>query len=231
MNIGGFQKTSLLDYPNCISSIIWTTECNFRCPFCYNKNLIFGNTPLIPELEILSFLQKRKKMIEAVVISGGEPLLQEDLHTFIEKIKKMDYLVKIDTNGTKPNILKKLLEKKLLDYIAMDVKAPKKKYKKLCGVQPPLSQIETSIQLIKDIAPDYEFKTTMVPDLLKKEDIVAIGKWLQGSKQYFLQQFKNDVPLISNSIQNIKPYTKEYLQETIEEIKPYFKICKLRGVS
>ena len=87
MNIGGFQKTSLLDYPNCISSIIWTTECNFRCPFCYNKNLIFGNTPLIPESEILSFLQKRKKMIEAVVISGGEPLLQKDLHTFIQKIK------------------------------------------------------------------------------------------------------------------------------------------------
>lgn len=231
MNIGGFQKTSLLDYPDCISSIIWTTECNFRCPFCYNKDLIIGKTQLIPEKGIIRFLEKRKKMIEAVVISGGEPLLQKDLLNFSEKIKKMGYLVKIDTNGTKPQLLKTLLDKQLIDYIAMDVKAPQKKYQKLCGIKPPLQQIEASIQLIKDNAPDYEFKTTMVPSYLKKEDIVAIGKWLQGSKKFFLQQFKNDVPLVLSTLQNIESYSKEYLLETLNAVKPYFEVCKLRGVT
>jgi len=230
MKIGGFQKTSLLDYPDRISAIVWTVGCNFKCPFCYNKNLVDGNVELIPEDEILSFLKKRKGMLEALSISGGEPFLQKDIADFTAKVKKLGYLVKIDTNGMYPEKLKELIDNKLVDYIAMDVKAPKDKYNMLAGVKVDISNIEKSIDIIKKSAPDYEFKTTFVPDLLKKEDIIKIAKWLEGSETYFLQQFKANTPLISSALEKITPYPKEYIVETFEEIKPYFKKCETRGV-
>ena len=230
MKIGGFQKTSLLDYPNRISAIIWTVGCNFRCPFCYNKNLVDGNVGLFSEDEILSFLKKRKGLLEGLSISGGEPLLQKDIAEFIAKVKKLGYLVKVDTNGTFPKILKELLDKKLIDYVSMDVKAPKKKYDQLAGVKVSVSKIDKSISIIKNDAPDYEFKTTFVPQFLKKEDVIDIAKWLKGSKNFYLQQFKNDVPLISPKLRDIKPYPKEYLYETLEAIKPYFECCEVRGI-
>ncbi|RLI64922.1 MAG: anaerobic ribonucleoside-triphosphate reductase activating protein, partial [Candidatus Asgardarchaeum californiense] len=145
MQIGGFQKTSLLDYPDTISAIIWTVGCNFKCPFCYNPQLVQKKTDCISEEEVLSFLKKRKGLIEGVSISGGEPLLQKDIIDFIKKVKKLEYLVKIDTNGTFPDKLKYLIEKKLVDYIAMDVKAPKGKYKQLSGVKTNIKHIEESI--------------------------------------------------------------------------------------
>ena len=230
MKFGGFQKTSLLDYPDRISAIVWTVGCNFKCPFCYNKNLVNGNVELISEDEILSFLKKRKGMLEALSISGGEPLLQKDIADFTAKVKKLGYLVKIDTNGTFPEMLKELIDKKLVDYISMDVKAPKKKYNQLAGVKTNISKIEKSVDIIKNSAPDYEFKTTFVPDLLKKEDIIEIAKWLKGAGKYFLQQFKINPPLISSKMEKVVPHSKEYLLETFEEIKPYFKNCFVRGV-
>ena len=230
MQIGGFQKTSLLDYPDTISAIIWTVGCNFNCPFCYNPQLVKKTKKSISEEEIMSFLKKRKGLLEGISISGGEPLIQKDIADFITKVKKFGYRVKIDTNGTFPDRLKELIEKKLVDYIAMDVKAPKKKYNQLIGVKTDINNIEKSIDIIKKTAPDYEFKTTFVPELLTKEDIVKIAQWLNGSKKYYLQQFKIDVPLISNKLQKIIPYPKEYLTETLEEIKPYFKQCNIRGV-
>ena len=230
MKIGGFQKTSLLDYPDQISAIVWTVGCNFKCPFCYNKNLVDGNVELIPEDEILSFLKKRKGMLEALSISGGEPFLQKDIADFTAKVKKLGYLVKIDTNGMYPEKLKELIDNKLVDYIAMDVKAPKDKYNTLAGVKVDISNIEKSIDIIKNNASDYEFKTTFVPDLLKKEDIIKIAKWLEGSETYFLQQFKANTPLISSALEKITPYPKEYIIETFEEIKPFFKSCDVRGI-
>jgi pyruvate formate lyase activating enzyme len=230
MKIGGLQKTSLIDYPSCLSAIIWTIGCNFRCPFCYNKNLVLGNIKLYQEEEIFSFLNKRKGLLEAVVITGGEPLLQEDIVNFASKIKKQGYLLKIDTNGCNPEKLQELLNKKLVDYVAMDIKAPKKKYEQLTGVKPDLKKIEKSIELIKTDAPDYEFRTTFVPDLLKKDDIIEIAKWLYGAKNYYLQQFKNNPPLISSKFNDIVPYPKEYLIETYNEIKPYLKNCAIRGI-
>ena len=230
MKIGGFQKTSLLDYPDQISAIVWTVGCNFKCPFCYNKNLVDGNVELIPEEEVLSFLKKRKGMLEALSVSGGEPFLQKDIADFTANVKKLGYLVKIDTNGMYPEKIKELIDNKLVDYIAMDVKAPKDKYNTLAGVKVDISNIEKSIDIIKKSAPDYEFKTTFVPDLLKKEDIIKIAKWLEGSKTYFLQQFKVNTPLISPVLEKRTPYPKEYIVETFEEIKPYFKKCETRGV-
>lgn len=230
MKIGGLQKTSLLDYPDILSAIIWTAGCNFRCPFCYNKQLVLGKTEIISEETILSFLEKRRDVLEGLSISGGEPLLQEDIVDFTEKVKKLNYLIKIDTNGAFPEKLKELIDKKLVDYVSMDVKAPKEKYDQLVGVKTDLSKIEQSIDLIKNEAPDYEFKTTVVPGMLNKKDIAEIAKWLEGSKQFYLQQFKSDSPLVSSKLNDVAPYSKEELNEMLQEIKPFFKNCSLRGV-
>jgi pyruvate formate lyase activating enzyme len=230
MKIGGFQKTSLLDYPDRISAIIWTSGCNFRCPFCYNKNLALGTAQLFPEDEILSFLSKRKTLLEGVVISGGEPLLHADIIDFVKKIKNLRLLVKIDTNGAYPEQLNELLEQQLIDYIAMDVKAPQKKYPQLTGVNTDLSKIEASINLLKTKAPAYEFKTTFIPGLLTKEDIIKIAQWLKGADTYFLQQFKIKAPLLSSTLETNVPYPREYLLDTLKEIQPFFKRCAVRGI-
>jgi pyruvate formate lyase activating enzyme len=230
MKIGGFQKTSLLDYPEIISAIIWTAGCNFRCPFCYNKDLVLGKVEIIPENNIFSYLEKRKGMLEGLVISGGEPLMQNDIVHFAEKVKKIGYKIKIDTNGMYPEKLKELIDKNLVDYIAMDIKAPIEKYDKLSGIKTDIKKIEKSIDIIRNSALDYEFKTTFAPGLLKKGDIVGIAKWLEGSEKYYLQQFKGDVPLISSNLEDITPYSKEDLLDTLEKIKPYFKICEVRGI-
>jgi len=230
MKIGGIQKTSLLDYPDTISAIIWTVGCNFRCPFCYNRDLVFGKVPTITEEEVLSFLKKRIGLLEGLVITGGEPLIQEDIVDFISKVKKLGYLVKIDTNGIYPEKLKELIDKKLVDYIAMDIKAPKKKYDSLSGKKVDIKKIEKSIDIIKKSGIDYEFRTTFIPDFLTKEDIKEISKWLKSSKKFFIQQFKNDVSLISPKLENKKPYLNEELVETLNDIKPYFEYCEVRGI-
>jgi len=220
----------LLDYPNRISAIVWTSGCNFRCPFCYNKDLALGTAELFPHDEILSFLLKRKTLLEGVVISGGEPLLHDDLVDFIKRIKNLRLLVKIDTNGTFPEQLRELLEQQLVDYIAMDVKAPKKKYSQLTDIKIDLSKIEASIDIIKTKAPAYEFKTTFIPGLLTKEDIIEIAQWLNGAEVYFLQQFKIKTPLLSSALETAVPYPREYLLDTMKEIKPFFKYCAIRGI-
>lgn len=230
MKIGGLQKTSLLDYPGYISAIVWTNGCNFRCPFCYNPSLALGNAVPIPEEEIFSFLEKRKSMIEGVVFTGGEPLLQEDIIECIQKVKALGFLVKIDTNGTNPVKLKEILEKKLVDYVAMDVKAPKEKYRQLSSVNVDISLIESSIDVIKTLAPAYEFRTTMIPELLKKEDIIEIGKWINGAKKYCLQQFKQNTPLLSSKLEHLKPYSKEQLKEFAEAAKPFVQTIEIRGI-
>ena len=169
-------------------------------------------------------------MLDAVVISGGEPLLQNDIVDFSKKIKKLGYLIKIDTNGALPEKLQELIDGKLVDYIAMDIKASKKKYDQLSGVKVDISKIEKSIELIKNSNLEYEFKTTFAPELLKKEDIVEIAKWLEGSKRFYLQQFKVNTPLVSSKMEKIEPYPKEYVLETFNEIKSYFKECDVRGI-
>jgi len=229
MNIGGFQKTTLLDYPEHVSAIIWTVGCNFHCPFCYNVELLKVTSDLFSEDEILSFLNKRKNFLEALVISGGEPFLQKDLKNFCKKVKKLGYKIKIDTNGTFPEKLKGLIDEKLVDYISMDIKAPKEKYEKLSGVKADLGKIDRSIKIIQNSNIDYEFKTTIVPNYLDKEDIINISKWIKNSKKFFLQQFKNDIPVVSSDLNQIRPYEENYLQNILKDIEPYFNECKVRG--
>jgi len=230
MKIGGFQKTSLLDYPDMISSIIWTVGCNFNCPFCYNTELVYGTAKIISEEEIFDHLKKRKGIVEALVISGGEPFLQKDLGVFCEKVKKLGYLVKIDTNGSFPDELKELIDKKLVDYVAVDIKAPKNKYEKLAGVKTDVEKIQKTIDILQKSCVDYEFKTTFIPGLLTKQDILEIGKWLKDSKKYYLQQFKNEMTVLSDELQCVKPYDKKECLDIIKDIKPFFRHCNTRGV-
>jgi pyruvate formate lyase activating enzyme len=230
MKIGGFQKTSLLDYPGNVSAIVWTVGCNFYCPFCYNKDIVEGKTGSISEKEIFEFLEKRKGLLDGLVITGGEPLLQKDIVGFCEKVKKLGYLVKVDTNGMFPDKLQVLIDKKLVDYIAMDIKASKKKYSELSGVKVDIKKIQKSIDLIKNSGVDYEFRTTFIPELLTSKDVVEIGKWLESSKRFFIQQFKNDVPMLSSKMTKIIPYSKDELLSALEKLKPFFEFCDVRGI-
>jgi pyruvate formate lyase activating enzyme len=230
MNIGGFQKTSLLDYPGNVAAIVWTIGCNFRCPFCYNPQLVRGDVEPIPTQEILDFLETRKGKLDAISITGGEPLVHEDIESFLTSIKDKGFLVKVDTNGSYPERLQRLLTQNLVDYVSMDIKASKDKYNLVTGVNVDIDAIDTSIQLIKDHAPDYEFKTTVIPTFHTKEDIVHIAEWIKGSKRYFLQQFKSNTPLLSSDLARVSPYTMEELEELRGRVKGFFKHCTVRGV-
>jgi pyruvate formate lyase activating enzyme len=230
MKIGGFQETSLLDYPGKISSIIWTVGCNFHCPFCYNPQLVNEKSEIISEEKILSFLKNRIGKIDALSISGGEPLIQKDINIFIEKVKKLGLLVKIDTNGAFPEKLKELIDENLIDYIAMDVKAPPVKYNVLSGVKVDLSKINESIEIIKNSSLDYEFKTTIIPTFLDKTDIIKIAEWLKGAKKYCIQQFKTNTPLLSDELMSLSAYKDSYLLEIKKTINDYFDECLIRGI-
>ncbi len=216
MLIGGFQKSSLIDYPGKICAIIFTQGCNFRCPYCHNSDLVKSelfNEP-IPEKEILYFLEKRKGMLDAVEFTGGEPTVQKDLLQFMEKIKKMGFLVKLDSNGTHPEVIKKAIKNKLVDYLAMDIKAPLEKYSQVVGVETKTGNIQESINLIMSSGIDYEFRTTVVRSLLSKEDILQIGKLIKGAKNYYLQKFVPEKTLDPNFLKE-----ETYSDEELGEIK------------
>ncbi|MBS3749502.1 MAG: anaerobic ribonucleoside-triphosphate reductase activating protein, partial [Candidatus Thermoplasmatota archaeon] len=163
VKLGGLQETSLLDFPGKICAIVWTVGCNFRCPFCYNLDMVYGNTDLVPVDHVLSFLDDRVGKLDALSITGGEPLLHEDIGLFMKEVKDRGFLVKVDTNGTFPDRLDQLIDADLVDYVSMDVKAPIDKYDSLAGVHVDVKKIKRSIELIMEKAADYEFKTTMIP--------------------------------------------------------------------
>ena len=227
MNIGGIQKTSLLDYPEKISAIVFTKGCNFRCGYCHNPELfdIQGNQELKAS-DFLEFLKTRKGKLDAVVITGGEPCLQKDLKEFIIAIKKLGFLVKLDTNGSFPEIIEKLLPH--IDYIAMDIKGPLEKYQKISSSQIDTEKILKSIKLIKNSGIDYEFRTTVVKSQLKIEDFENIAQMLKGAKKYYLQKF---VPAktLNPDFTKENTYSENEFAVIIKTIKNDFKELKLRG--
>lgn len=233
MLIYGLQKISLIDYPDKICAVIFTQGCNFRCKFCYNPELVLNNNQqsIIEQKEIFEFLKTRKKLIDGVCITGGEPTLHKDLPEFLDKIKRMEFLIKLDTNGTNPEMLKKLIQEKLVDYIAMDIKTflEWERYKKIIGIDFPkiFSKIKQSIKIIINFS-DYEFRTTVVPNLVKQEDIISIAKQIKGAKRYFLQQFVLSKKMIDEKYKKIKPYSKEVLEKMHEKAKKYVKKVEIR---
>lgn len=229
MIIKGLQKQTIIDYPGKIACTIFTFGCNFRCGFCHNPELVIDDgRPEIKKEEILEFLKNRKGFLDAVCITGGEPTLNEDLPEFISKIKELGFLVKLDTNGTNPEMLKELIEKKLVDYIAMDIKAPLEFYENIANVKVNKNDIQKSVDLIKKMK-EYEFRITVVPSLFNEKYAKLIGEWLKGSKRFFIQQFRGIKTLDKNFIDK-KPFSKEELIKFCNILKPYFETCKIRGI-
>lgn len=231
MYIAGLQKTSLIDYPTKISTVIFTGGCNFYCPFCHNPELVDPKLklPPIPEKDFFKFIRKRKKILDAVVITGGEPTLDADLTDFIKRIKQMGYLVKLDTNGSNPSHLSFLISHHLIDYLAMDIKGPLDEYEKITGVKINQKNIRESINLIKKSGLDYEFRTTVVPGLHKDKDFEKMGKILKGSKKFVLQQFR-PLKTLDPKYQNIAPYPEEKLHQFAKIMRKYVKEVGIRGI-
>ena len=230
MIIGGLQRFSLIDYPGKISAIVFTRGCNFRCPYCHNPELVDPQRYAEPwqEEEFWAFLQSRTQKLDAVVVTGGEPTLQEDLQPFLEKIRKMGFLIKLDTNGSNPDVLKDLLSANLVDYIAMDIKAPLEKYSEVAKVPIDKTDIEKSIELIKQSTVDHEFRTTIARNILSREDIVNIAKMLQGEKLYILQRCVPTKILDPLFLAQFEPYTHEELEQIANLIENYVLQCLVR---
>lgn len=229
--IGGLQKTTLIDFPGKIAATIFISGCSFRCPWCYSPELVLPEKikkhPKISEKYLFDFLEKRKGLLDGVCLTGGEPTIHKNLPDFIKKIKKLGYLVKLDTNGSNPEMLQRLINEKLVDYVAMDIKAPKEKYNKLVGVKINIQKIQKSIDILKEGKVDYEFRSTIVPTVHAKEDVIAMAKWIKGAKRYYLQNFRPE-KTIDPKFEKIKPYPKEYLLGVQKSISPFFEICQVR---
>lgn len=236
MLFGGLQKTTLVDYPGKIAATVFTVGCNFRCPYCHNPELVLPpliqTQPKLTEEEILDFLTGKKEFLEAVCITGGEPTLNSDLGDFIKKVKAMGYLVKLDTNGSKPEVLKDLIENGLIDYVAMDIKAPLEKYQLLTLGEVPVSKIQESVDILRQGKVDYEFRTTVAPMLLDETDILKIADWLKSAKTqskgaYFLQKFES-IKVLNDDYKGLKGLSEEKLQKLVEQIRPFFSKCEWR---
>ena len=242
MKIYGYQKTTLLDYPEHVAATIFTGGCNFRCPFCQNAGLVNHDANVINEKDVLAHLKKRQGILDGVCITGGEPTLQPDLEEFIRKVRNLGYKVKLDSNGYRPEVLKYLLEQGLLDYVAMDVKASKENYARVVGLDScaadvegqrggvcfHLERIEESIAILKDSGIPYEFRTTAVKGLHTVEEFEEIGRWLAGSRAYFIQSYREDGEILNGA--GLESFASEELQEMQMLAGKYIARVELRGV-
>ncbi len=236
MEIAGLQKLTLIDFPGRIAATVFTRGCNFHCGFCHNKELVdsryFNQNLLISEETFFRFLDKRKDFLEGVCLTGGEPTIQPDLPLFIKKIKSKKLAVKLDTNGSRPDVLKNLIEDCLVDYLAMDVKVPFDKYKLLVDSEQLIENVNQSISLLKSLKSstiDYEFRTTIVPGLIQIKDIKEIGKWIQGAKLWALQQFK-PFKTLNKNFEKLKPYSDKIMNEFLGTASIYVQKAELRNL-
>lgn len=228
MKIKGYEKLSLVDYDLKISTTIFFGGCNFRCPFCHNSSLVISpnDSPDIKKEEILDHLRKRRGMIDAVVITGGEPTLEPNLKQFIREIKDMGYLVKLDTNGTNPNVLKDLVESNLIDYVAMDIKNSEAKYSLTTGVKVNFSNIKQSIDYLINSNIDYEFRTTVISEFHTLEDFVDISILLKGAKKMRIQKFIASENCINPDLHEVD---EKLANEFVKELKKTISDVSLRG--
>ncbi len=231
MEIGGLQKTTLIDYPGHIACTVFLIGCNFRCPWCYSPELVLPDEitrqPRIKEEDFFFFLDKRKGDLEKVVVCGGEPTINDDLPDFLSNIKEKGFGIKLDTNGSNPEMLRRIIKEGLVDYLAMDVKAPLNKYSKAVGRDVDVSLIKESIEIIKNSGIDYEFRTTVVPGIHTKEDIKEIAKEISGAKKYFLQKFRLEKN-IDPSVIGKETFPENFLKKLKEDIAHHFDVCQIR---
>lgn len=229
-NIHGFQKMTMLDFPGKVACTAFTAGCNFRCPFCHNASLVtkINNDEIYSQEEIFDYLNKRKGILDGVCITGGEPLLYDGIIDFIKKIRELGLLVKLDTNGSFPDKLEYLINNKLVDYVAMDIKNSKEKYAETIGLDNyDISNVEKSVALLISGNVEYEFRTTIVAEYHETQDIVAIGEWIKGAKRYFLQNFVDSGNLIGNDLHGV---SKDFMKELQIEAAKFVEKVELRGI-
>lgn len=230
MYLCGLQKLAMVDYPGKLAATVFTGGCNLRCPFCHNALLVtrLDETPELGEEAVLSFLATRTKLLDGVVLSGGEPLLQPDAADFLRKIRQMGFAVKLDTNGFFPDRLSAILEEGLVDYVAMDIKNAPEKYPITCGI-PGLdtAPVAESVKLLRQSGVDFEFRTTLVREFHTPEDLLAIGQWLEGSPRYFLQAFVDSGNLVGSGC---SPFTPQEMRDFTLLLRPFFGEVNLRGI-
>ena len=223
MLIGGFQKMTMLDYPGKVACTIFTYGCNFRCPFCHNATLVIDEASLFDKEEIFSYLYKRKNILDGVVVTGGEPLLQPDIIDFLKELRETGLQIKLDTNGSFPEKLSEVIDLGLVDYVAMDIKNSKEKYEMTVGAKIDLSKIEKSVEILLQNRVDYEFRTTVVCQMHENADFEKIGEWLRGAKRLFLQQFRDSENLIGKDLSCHTPQAlegfKSILKRTINQVE------------
>lgn len=232
MKIVGFQKNSFVDYPGKIAAVVFTPGCNMNCSYCHNRSILKdnGNVESINNYDIINFLKSRNKFLDGVVVSGGEPTLQDGLTEFIQEIKELGYAVKLDTNGTNPKLLKYLIKNKMIDYIAMDMKAPFNKYSNICGVNVEIKNIKESINILKESNIEYEFRTTFAPGL-ENEDILKIAEDINGAQRYVVQKFRSPigVDLVSDVKESLKNQSISTLSPLMQQIKSQVERLDFRG--
>jgi pyruvate formate lyase activating enzyme len=231
MDFGGFQKVTLVDYPQKIAATLFTIGCNFSCPYCQNPELVLKDLieeqPKISEKEVLIFLKERTGLLEGVCVTGGEPLLHfQELKKFLKKVKKLGYLVKLDHNGSLPEKMEILIKEGLVDYIALDVKAPKEKYNFLTSIKDIWQKVDKSIKILKESKINYEFRTTLAP-FLDEKDILKIVDWIKPARAYYLQRFQSKKVLDKNLL-NKEGLKEEEVEKIIQTIKPFFEFCQIR---
>ncbi len=233
MKIAGIQKNSFVDYPGCIAAVFFTPGCNLNCFYCYNRQLIDGDAcrELLDPDEALEFLARRKGFLDAVVISGGEPTLQAGLADFLQEIKSMGYSVKLDTNGTNPRVLERLIDEGLVDYVAMDLKAPEDRYAEVCGKRVDTASIEESKGVLLEERIPYEFRTTVIPQFTL-DDIVRIAEGIRGARLYVLQQFKRELTSgKTTDIRNFqRPHNTGFFEACVNEVSGIVRRCTVRGL-
>ncbi len=229
MYINGLQKLTLLDFPGKLAATVFFGGCNFRCPFCHNASLVLrpAEAEKISEEQFFSFLKSRIGKLEGVCITGGEPTLYPELPSLIKKIKDMGFAVKLDTNGTSPDMLESLVSRGLIDYVAMDIKNSPEKYPLTSGVtNVDMSKIERSVAFLLSDKVDYEFRTTVVRELHTPADFLAISEWIKGAKRMFLQSFKDSGDLIA---QGFSGYCEEEMRAILDQILPNVPNAQIRG--
>ena len=229
MNIHGLQKMTLLDYPGRVACTVFLAGCDLRCPFCHNSGLLEGSVPAeLDDEALLAFLNKRKGLLDGVCVTGGEPLLHPELEKLLAAIKELGYPVKLDTNGTHPRRLRALVEQKLVDYVAMDVKNSPERYGETAGVPGlDLSPIRDSVAFLLEDRVDYEFRTTVVKELHDEASFRAIGPWLAGAKRYFLQSFVDRESVL---LEGLHPCGEEELRAFADILRPFVPTVELRGL-
>ncbi|MFQ5952072.1 MAG: anaerobic ribonucleoside-triphosphate reductase activating protein [Candidatus Omnitrophota bacterium] len=230
MKIAGLQKLSLVDYPGCLASIVFVQGCNFRCGYCQNPDLVTSDELFdFQEKEVFDYISSRKNMLEGLVITGGEPAIYEDLPDFIRRIKRTEIKVKLDTNGSNPGQLKSLIEERLLDYIALDIKTSFAKYSMVTDLADAASNVSESVRLVMASSVAYEFRTTCVPGIVCEEDIALIGELVKGAEKHYLQQFR-PIVTFDKCFQDVKPYSKETLEKFQAILSDFVKTVELRGI-